>query len=268
MNRRDDLYTRRETTSGSFRFDEQVVDVFPDMIDRSVPGYALLVPMIGQLARRFVQPGSTVHDLGCSLGAVTLAVRAALKGREDVSGIRLIATDNAEAMVARFDTLLGEADVPHERTSTALLASSSSRINASQETLPVLLCHGDIREVPIENASFAALNFTLQFLEPEDRDQLLSRLSQGLRPGGALVLAEKVHFDEAATARRQTDWHHDYKRLQGYSELEIARKRAALERVLLAETETVHMERLRRCGFRRVTRWFQCFGFHAWLAER
>lgn len=259
MSRRDDLYTRRETLPGSFRFDEQVVEVFPDMIDRSVPGYALIVPMIGQLARRYVQPYSTVHDLGCSLGAVTLAVRAALSGRGDLQGVRLVATDNAVAMVDRLRTLLDAAAVP-------VLAPGEAPL-ADQE-LPVELRQVDIRDTPIEAASLVVLNFTLQFLDTGDRDRLLRRVREGLRPGGVLILAEKVRFDEPATAERQTDWHHDYKRLQGYSELEIARKRTALEKVLLAESEAEHLARLRRSGFARVTRWFQCFGFHAWLAER
>lgn len=259
MSRRDDLYTRRETLPGSFRFDEQVVEVFADMIDRSVPGYALIVPMIGQLARRYVQPHSTVHDLGCSLGAVTLAIRAALLDRADLQGVRLVATDNAEAMIQRLETVLDEADIPR------LSADTDS---APVTTLPVQLQQADIREVPIQNASLAVLNFTLQFLDPDDRSSLLRRIAEGLKPGGVLILAEKVRFENEGTAARQTEWHHDYKRLQGYSELEIARKRTALERVLLAETESEHVDRLHCCGFARVTRWFQCFGFHAWLAER
>ena len=259
MSRRDDLYRRHETLPGSFRFDERVVEVFPDMIDRSVPGYALIVPMIGQLARRYVQSHSTVHDLGCSLGAVTLAIRAALLDREDLEAVRLVATDNAEAMIGRLEELLAEAGIPRRTPGSETAASAR---------LPVQLNRADIREVAIEDASLVALNFTLQFLDPDDRDILLQRIHRGLKPGGVLILSEKVRFEDEETARRQTEWHHDYKRLQGYSELEIARKRTALERVLLSETEAGHVERLERCGFSRVTRWFQCFGFHAWLAER
>ena len=69
----DNLFTKSRATSSGFRFDEQVVKVFPDMITRSVPGYELVVPMIGMLARRYAQPGSRIYDLGCSLGAATLA---------------------------------------------------------------------------------------------------------------------------------------------------------------------------------------------------
>jgi len=247
--KKDTLYTQATATPGSFRFDERVVDVFPDMINRSVPGYALIVPMIGQLARRFVQPDSTVHDLGCSLGAATLAMQDALAGRDQLDGVRLIATDNAPAMVDRFRDLLQERPVPPGAP-------------------PIELRCEDIRATKIENASLIVLNFTLQFLGLEERDHLLETISAGLKPGGALILAEKIRFPDSGEQDRQTDWHHDYKRLQGYSELEIARKRAALEEVLKTELESTHRERLTRVGFVRVTRWFQCFGFCAWLAER
>jgi tRNA (cmo5U34)-methyltransferase len=255
----DDLYRRRESAPGSFRFDEAVVDVFPDMIDRSVPGYSLIVPMIGQLARRFVQPTSTVHDLGCSLGAVTLAIRSALLDRQDLHSVRLVATDNSDAMIARLQALLAELEIPTRIAGEP----NDDRLGP----LPIELNLADIRDAPLQDASLVALNFTLQFLDPDDRDRLLSRVASSLRPGGVLILAEKVHFEDAGEQERLTKWHHDYKRLQGYSDLEIARKRTALERVLLSETESAHRDRLERSGFRRVTRWFQCFGFCAWLAE-
>jgi len=250
MSERDEFYQDREAEAGSFRFDERVVDVFPDMINRSVPGYALIVPMIGQLARRFVQPGTVVHDLGASLGAVTLSVRRALQEHGGLDDVRLVATDSAPAMVARFRERLDELQ------------------RRGIDGPPVKAVCGDIRDTTFEDASFVVLNFTLQFLDPDDRDRLLARIAAGLRPGGALVLAEKIHFDDEALQARLTEWHEDYKRLQGYSDLEIARKRTALERVLRSETEARHRSRLQQAGFRHVSRWFQCFAFTAWLAER
>lgn len=250
VSKRDNLYATQDGKPAAFRFDEQVVAVFPDMINRSVPGYALIVPMIGQLARRYVQPDSIVHDLGSSLGAVCLSVQHGLQGRQDLGETQIIATDNSPAMVRRFNELL-EAHQP-----------------GATNLVPITSRLADIREVEIINASLVVLNFTLQFLGLEERDALLQRIAEGLRPGGVLVLAEKICFDDTATQHRQTDWHHDYKRLQGYSEMEIAGKRAALEEVLKTESEETHLARLKNAGFRRVTRWFQCFGFCAWLAEK
>ena len=242
MTRKDTLYREQDEGAGSFRFDERVADVFPDMIRRSVPGYELIVPMIGQLARRHGGDGTVLYDLGCSLGAVTLAMADALAGRE----VRIVAVDDSEAMARRC----------------------RSAVERRAPAVPVQVLQGDVRGVAIADASMVVLNFTLQFIDETERLAVLRRIREGLRPGGVLVLSEKIRFEDEGEQERQTDWHHDFKRMQGYSELEIARKRSALERVLKPETERAHIQRLREAGFARVTRWFQCFAFCSYLAEK
>ena len=128
-----------------------------------------------------------------------------------------------------------------------------------------LVC-ADVLEVPIESASMVVLNFTLQFIEPERRPQLLGRIYRGLLPGGILVLSEKIAPNSESTGRLFTELHHEFKKTQGYSELEISQKRAALERVLLPETLASHKQRLQEVGFKTVEVWFQCFNFVSLLA--
>ena len=209
------------------------------MIARSVPGYELLVPMTGLLARRYAQAGTRIYDLGCSLGACTLAMAAAVRAE----AVTFVAVDNAKPMVE------------------ACRATLTAQCKA-----PVELRCEDLRQTRIENASVVVMNFTLQFVEPEFRARLLSRIAGGMVDGGVLVLAEKVCFEDAESQRDQTDWHHDFKRAMGYSDLEIAAKRSALERVLQPETFGQHADRLREAGFSRVERWFQCFSFQALIA--
>ena len=127
-----------------------------------------------------------------------------------------------------------------------------------------LVC-ADICECPIENASVTALNFVLQFIEPQKRLALLTRIAEATCEGGALILSEKIAFDEQEQAL-QTELHHDFKRANGYSDLEISQKRSAIENVLIPETESVHRERLMQAGFSQVIRWYQCFNFVSYLA--
>ena len=242
MSQKDTLFRQQIMEPGDFVFDERVVRVFPDMINRSVPGYGLTVPMIGMLARRYAQADTTIYDLGCSLGAVSLAIRQAVPDED----VKLIAVDNSPQMVVRFQQLLSQQiDVP-----------------------PIEIVKGDIRDMVIRDASVVVLNFTLQFVDPSDRPLLLQRIAKGLRPGGALILSEKICFPDPKEQKSQTDWHHDFKRSQGYSELEIARKRDALEDVLKPETATNHLDRLRRAGFSEVYSWFRCFSFTSFIAIR
>jgi tRNA (cmo5U34)-methyltransferase len=242
MSDKDTLFETGSNDAGSFVFDERVVRVFPDMIARSVPGYELVVPLTGMLARRYAQDHTTIYDLGCSLGASTLAMRGAVRA----SDIRIIAVDSSAAMVR------------HCR----------QRLMDDPGTIPVDVREADIRELAIENASVVVMNFTLQFLAPEDRPVLLRRIAAGLSEGGVLILSEKICFEDTDSQALQTEWHYDYKRARGYSELEIAGKRTALENVLRADTEAQHRQRLAEAGFSRVERWFQCFGFRSYVAFR
>jgi tRNA (cmo5U34)-methyltransferase len=132
--------------------------------------------------------------------------------------------------------------------------------------LPVIARQQDILETEIENASFVVLNFTLQFIRPDRRLDLLKKIATGLRPGGALVLSEKIGFEDPCEQELQTEWHHDFKRAQGYSDLEISRKRDALEHVMKPDTLEQHRRRLSEAGFSRVYRWYQGFSFVSLLA--
>ena len=236
----DQLFAKSRATTTGFQFDEKVVRVFPDMISRSVPGYELVVPMTGMLARRYVQPQSRIYDLGCSLGASSLAMALAVQA-EDVG---IIAVDNSQAMVEKC----------------------RQRVADSDATTPVEVRLENILDTKIENASVVVLNFTLQFLDRGQRAGLVERISAGMRRGGALIISEKICFEDDQEQQNQTDWHHDFKRTQGYSELEIAQKRNALEEVLQPDTESRHIERLEKAGLSNPRRWFQCFSFASYIA--
>jgi tRNA (cmo5U34)-methyltransferase len=112
------------------------------------------------------------------------------------------------------------------------------------------------------------LNYTLQFIAPQQRLLLLNRIAAGTKPDGVLLLSEKICFEQAVEQELQTELHHDFKRAQGYSELEIARKRNALERVLQPDTDAMHRRRLMEAGWRHVVCCFQAFNFVTYLALR
>jgi tRNA (cmo5U34)-methyltransferase len=130
-----------------------------------------------------------------------------------------------------------------------------------------LVCD-DITGMAIEEASVVVINFTLQFLSLADRDRLVDRAYRGLRPGGLLLFSEKIiHADEGFDAL-QKDFYHRFKRENGYSELAIARKREALEKVLIPETVADHLRRLTGAGFRRMDIWLKWFNFCSWMCRK
>ncbi|QEG00069.1 tRNA (cmo5U34)-methyltransferase [Stieleria maiorica] len=241
---RDNLYSLPRERVGQFQFDADVANVFPDMISRSVPGYASILSVIEQLAGRFVLPGTNVYDLGCSLGAATLLIR-----NQAPADVSIHAVDNSAAMIDRLRDKL-DADA------------------AAPDACEVHLQLADICDVAMNNASMIVLNFTLQFVPAEKRRGLLQSCFDALLPGGGLVISEKVCFDDPGQQSLLTELHLDFKRACGYSELEIAQKRTSLENTLIPESIAAHSDRLTEIGFSVVAPWFQCFNFASILAVK
>lgn len=241
MSQTDNIFSNPLDKVDSFTFDQQVVQVFPDMIKRSVPGYENIINSISAITQRCAVDNSNLYDLGCSLGAATLSMR---RGLFEKSGCQIISVDNSSAMVE----------------------SCKQHIQAYKSDIPVTVLQDDICNINIENASVVILNFTLQFLTPEKRLSLLTNIYQGLLPGGVLLLSEKFIFDEPKSHQLIVDLHLDFKRSQGYSELEISQKRSSLDNVLISDTVEKHYQRLQKAGFKHNNLWYQYFNFGSILS--
>jgi len=235
-----------DASTAVFAFDSAVAAVFPDMIRRSVPGYAELVAATGLAAAEFAESGTRCYDLGCSRGASSFAVAAAVSAA-GISDFEIVAVDNSPAMLERLED------------------SICKGVSGAGMIRPML---SDALDADISNASLVVMNYTLQFVPLERRLELVERIYDGLRPGGALILSEKVVFENPAENALATRLHDAFKRANGYSEMEIAKKRAALENVLLPETIEEHVCRLERVGFQSVWRWFQTLNFVSLLAVK
>jgi tRNA (cmo5U34)-methyltransferase len=241
MTQRDQVFRDPQKQIVDFAFDDKVADVFPDMIRRSVPGYETVIPLTGLLAARHLQttPGAPAraYDLGCSLGATTLA----LLGQLAIESCEVVAVDNAPSMIERARS---NVDDPRVR----------------------FVC-ADVRALDFGPAGVVTMNYVLQFLPPEDRLPLLRRLREALAPEGLLILSEKIRFEDAEEDAFYDAAHLDYKRANGYSELEISQKRTALENVMIIDTEAAHRARFRQAGFSRVRQWYRCLNWTSFLVE-
>lgn len=235
----DQLYASAQSAH-PFKFDQKVAAVFPDMIKRSVPGYRNIIHQIQHLAANYVAKNSNCYDLGCSLGAASLA----MSHGNSKSGVRIIAVDNSDAMIERCIT----------------------NIQGFKHHTPIQLVQADIQDVPIENASMVVLNYTLQFIQQPLRFNVLKRIYQGMRKGGILLLSEKIIFADKKINQLMIEQHHQFKRENGYSELEISQKRSALETVLVPETMPQHIQRLNDIGFSHVNSYHQQLNFVSFIA--
>jgi tRNA (cmo5U34)-methyltransferase len=236
---RDDIF-KDGTMNREFQFDGKVADVFDDMLNRSVPCYRMVIEMISSLLGQALGPGDQVYDLGCSTGQ-TLVELARELSRLD---LKFTGIDNSPAMISKA---LHKAGV----------FSLADRLDFRED---------DITTVDISGAGAVIMNYTLQFIRPVQRQDFLARIHQALRPGGMLIISEKILCQDPELNRAYIDFYLDFKRQNGYSETEISRKREALENVLIPFSIKENLELLKAAGFTSSETFFQWFNFASIVA--
>jgi tRNA (cmo5U34)-methyltransferase len=240
----DRLFAESRPRAEDFRFDADTAAVFDDMLDRSVPFYAEIQRMIGELAADFAVNGTRIYDLGCSTANTFLSVGHWLSPSLDV---QFIGVDSSDDMLHRAEQKLAGSRFPW----------------------PYALEQQDLNEgLSIDNASVALMVLTLQFVRPLNRESLMTVLCRGLNEGGCLLLVEKVLGEAPAFNRLFIGHYHEMKRRKGYSDLEIAQKREALENVLVPYSLEENKQLLRRAGFRKVDVFFKWYNFCGLVATK
>jgi tRNA (cmo5U34)-methyltransferase len=238
---KDEVY-RANQSIADFTFGEKVASVFDDMLERSVPFYAEIQRMIAEFATDFATPGSNVYDLGCSTGTTMLHLAPHVP--KDVS---FVGVDNSEDMLKRCAQKLEEHKFParHE------------------------LLYADLNEgVRVQNASMVLMVLTLQFVRPLYRDRLMSQIYDGMNENGCLILVEKFLGEDSIFNRLFIKYYYDMKKRNGYSELEIAQKREALENILIPYKPLENREMLLRAGFRYTDTFFKWYNFGGIIAVK
>lgn len=236
----DKIYSSPLDQIPPFEFDENVVNVFDDMINRSVPYYTEIVRRQAQLAAHFYDHHDTmIFDLGCSHGNFGIALAAEMEQKN----FRITAIDNSEPMVFKY----------RDRLKNSGLSEKIS-----------VIC-SDIRNADIKNASVVVMNLTLQFLPVIDRIDFIRKIHDGLNPGGIFLITEKIHHKDEFLDQLEQVFYYRFKKENGYSELEISQKREALENVLVPDTIEQHMERFEAAGFRHTAIWHKWFNFCSFI---
>lgn len=223
-----------------FSFNDRVAEVFDDMLNRSVPYYSGVIGGIAELLRLQRLDNRAVYDLGCSTGTTLLELARLLP---DIN-CRFIGIDNAPAMIKK----------------ARLKAEMFSKTGAVQ------FREDDIITAGLDNAGAILCNYTLQFIRPMKRLQFVRRLFDALPAGGLCIVSEKIISHDKKLNRDFIGIHHRFKRRQGYSELEIAAKREALENVLIPFSIEENIDLLRQAGFQSVETFFQWFNFASFAA--
>ena len=237
---KDRIFSEKEPKQGSFEFNKEVADVFPNMLSRSIPSYSKTIETIEFLTKEFIQPNTNCYDLGCSLGEASMSM---LKGI-NVKGCQIYAIDKSESMTKKF----------------------KRNIKENNLAVPINILNDDILNISIKNASIIVMNYTLQFLNEEDRQSMINNIFNGLNRGGLFLLSEKIKVQNKKMNDVLNQLHYDFKLKNKYSQLEISRKRDAIENILIRDDLCTHQKRLERAGFKDFGIWMQHFNFASYIA--
>jgi len=198
--------------------------------------------MIGELAKEYAVPGTNLYDLGCATGTSLVALHPQVQ-----PGVRFVGVDNSDEMLERCRLKLADSGFDREHE---------------------LRCVDLNQGVQIENASMVLMVLTLQFIRPLYRDKLVGSILQGMNENGAFILVEKVIGEDSRLSRQFIRFCYDFKKRNGYSELEISQKREALENVLIPYKLLENREMLLRTGFRYCDVFFKWYNFCGIIAVK
>lgn len=239
---KDTLFLDPGRRTGSFDFDEAVAEVFDDMLERSVPFYLEIQSMIADLVDRLAPDRGLIYDLGCSTGTTLALIDGRLRERR----FELVGVDSSPSMLVRADEHLRK------------LAVRNYHLHEHDLNVPF----------PMQRADAVIMNLVLQFIRPENRGRLVGHVNKCLSDKGCLLLVEKVAVEDETTEQVFTECYHAFKKRNLYSDMEIARKREALENTLIPYTVEQNIELLSDCGFERVEIFFKWFNFCGFVATK
>lgn len=226
----------RTRPEGRWKFDTDVTDAFDNMLERSIPNYRTMRDAVVQVGSRFLGDAPHIVDVGASRGEAIAPFVAAYPNAG-----RFVAIEPSAPMVAalreRFD-------------------------DSAVEVLEL-----DARHYEPEGGADLMLSvLTLQFIPIEHRQKLIHRLFDGLRPGGALILVEKVIGGDHELNDLMVEIYHRMKMTNGYTREDVDRKALALEGVLVPVTAAWNEELLTKTGFTSVECFWRWMNFSAWVA--
>ena len=239
---KDKIFDDSRQKVPDFEFNRAVVSVFDDMVVRSVPFYLEIQRIITELAADFALEGTQLYDLGCSTGTTMMNLDKVIDPK-----IRFVGIDNSDEM----------------------LKSCKKNLKSAGITRDIDLVKADINNgVLLENPSVVILCLTLQFVRPLYREKLLKSIYDQLNENGALIMIEKVLGEATLFNRMFIKYYYDFKQANNYSQTEIAKKREALENVLIPYKLKENEDMLKDCGFKHIEVFFKWYNFSGFVAMK
>ncbi len=225
-----------------FHFGNETANVFDDMVVRSVPFYHEIQRMSSEIASDFAVEGTNLYDLGCSTGTTLLVLDPVIS-----PGVRFVGIDSSQEMLEKARQKMAKFNLAH----------------------PCELIHADLHHgLILENASVVIMNLALQFVRPLYRSRVITEIFRGLNSQGCFILVEKLTMPHTLFNRLFIKYYYELKRRNGYSDMEIAHKREALENILIPYRLEENRDLLLSAGFNHFEVFFRWYNFCGMIAVK
>jgi len=222
-----------------FEFDEEVASVFDDMLERSVPFYKNILSLIANLVEKNTKENDIVCDLGCSTASTLLEIF-----NKTSSKLKLVGIDSSSAMIKK----------------------AKRKISAFGADIKLVQADFIKDNIPLSKVIIA--NYTLQFVRPSKREELIKKIYNSLENDGLFIFNEKIIYENKKLNKQMIDIYYDFKKQKGYSEYEISKKREALENVLIPYSDEENISLAKSAGFKNVNTIFKWANFACFIAKK
>lgn len=210
----DDIHV---ATSG-WTFDG-IEDSFDSHISKSVPLYLTAHELAVEASDFFIRDRSIVYDIGCSTGTFLNKLWARKKDKSP----RLVGIDTVESMIQHAENNRADPSIS-------------------------FLC-ASVYEVDFDPSSMITSFYTIQFIPPSIRQDVINRVYNSLEWGGAFLFFEKVRAPDARFQDISSQLYTEFKMRNGYAADEILQKQMSLKSVLEPFSSQGNLELLKRAGF-------------------
>lgn len=223
--------------NANWKFSGDTVYKFDEHIQRSVPLYLQGHDLIAKVSDFFLHNGSVVYDIGMSTG--TLAQK--ILERNKSKSIDYVGVEIEEDMCQKAQENL----------------QGYQNVN--------IVCD-DIMNLELKQADLIIAYYSIQFMHPKIRQQLIDKIYESLNWGGAFIMFEKVRGSDARFQDILTSLYTDFKRDNGFSVEEIFAKSQSLKGVLEPFSVQGNRDLLTRAGFKDVETIMKHICFEGFLA--
>ena len=225
--------------NAAWSFDGSTYKNFDKHIKKSVPLYDETHELYLNFSDFFVQENSKIIDIGSSTG--TFLINLYKKHKNTRSGLKFEGYDTIKKMVDY---------------------SNKNKPNKSN----IKFINKDISKVSFKNSSIISSFYSMQFISPKKRQNIINKIYKDLNWGGAFFMVEKVRGPDARFQDIISQVYLEYKLSKGYKSDEILSKSRSLKGVLEPFSSNANLQMLKRSGFKDIFTVFKYCCFEGWVA--